>query len=91
MEIRRIRQILTHQRGELRTKELRRQFASNDFFPDNLIHLREEQVIQIFDDLASVVGSVDPVAHQYVDGTTRFTTGRTSQVPGRDAPTGKGT
>jgi hypothetical protein len=78
MEIRKIRQILTHQRGELRTQELRRQFANADLFPDNWIRLAEDEVTKVFDDLANAVRTVDPVARQYIDGTKRLADGPTS-------------
>jgi hypothetical protein len=47
-----MRDVLTHQRGELRTKKLRLRFGSKDAFPDHLIRLREGDVIEVLDDLA---------------------------------------
>ncbi|MEH3140932.1 MAG: hypothetical protein PGN37_12280 [Mycobacterium kyogaense] len=58
--IRRIRNILTHQRGELRTDELRRRFGGrDDLLPDNAIRLSQDEVLAIFDDLSAMVEKMD--------------------------------
>lgn len=71
-EIRRMRHILTHQRGELRTRELRKQFGGRDSLLHDLIRLSEDDVTAILNDLASVVHSTDAVAIEYVDGIKRL-------------------
>ncbi|MFG2445242.1 hypothetical protein ACGFQG_20450 [Nocardia fluminea] len=63
-EIRRLRHILTHQRGELRTAELRKKFGAD---PDTawVSHqaaLSAEVVTQILDDLGDVVRQADSAA-----------------------------
>ncbi|MGW5924258.1 hypothetical protein ACWFPY_35140 [Nocardia fluminea] len=63
-EIRRLRHILTHQRGELRTAELREKFGAD---PDTawVSHqaaLSAEVVTQILDDLGDVVHQADSTA-----------------------------
>ncbi|WP_063047917.1 hypothetical protein [Nocardia pseudovaccinii] len=64
-EIRDLRHILTHLRGELRTKEHRSRFGKMLSFPSYPSHRAElspETVTQILDDLGEVVRQVDPVA-----------------------------
>jgi len=75
-EVRRIRQlrhILTHQRGELRTKEAREQFGSSeDTFPDYRVELLPPAVAQVLDDLGGVVRQADQAAWQYIYGSARL-------------------
>lgn len=72
--IRKVRNILTHQRGELHTKELRTRFGGGgDLLPENAIRLSEADVIQIFDDLGKMVRKVDQAVTPYVSGTARIT------------------
>lgn len=67
--IRRIRNILTHQRGELRTDELRRRFGGcDDLLPDNAIRLSEDDVLAIFDDLSLMVEKIDTAARKVTTG-----------------------
>ncbi|WP_063010647.1 hypothetical protein [Nocardia nova] len=64
-EIRRLRHILAHQRGELRTKELREKYGTDPAFPRFPSHQAElspATVTQILDDLGDIVRAVDSAA-----------------------------
>ena len=64
-EIRQLRHILTHQRGKLRTEQLRKQFGTDSLFPgwpSDQARLSPETVTQILDDLDDLVRQVDSVA-----------------------------
>ncbi len=66
-EIRRLRHILAHQRGELRTAELRKKFGA---YPDTAwaghqAELSPEMVTQILDDLGTVARQVDSTVWAY--------------------------
>lgn len=72
-----LRNLLTHRRGELRTKADREEFGRNadndpdvgglDFFPDRVVSMTPARTTAYLDTLGSAVRSVDPVvwAHSY--------------------------
>jgi len=64
-EMRTLRHILTHRRGELRTEEQRQSFGSDEPFMDSVAHLDAEGVERRMDSLAEVVRTVDPVAYDH--------------------------
>ncbi len=59
-----LRNILTHQRGELRTRQEREQYT-DDRFMGYLAHLSEEKVGSCLDALGSAVDELDPVLWAY--------------------------
>jgi hypothetical protein len=65
--IRKVRHVLTHQRGELRTEDQRRQYAldPNESIPSYVIDLDEDRVLGMLDELAEVVCAIDAVACRY--------------------------
>ena len=65
--IRKVRHVLTHQRGELRTEDQRRQYALDpeEPIPSYVIELNEERVLGMLDELAQVVRAIDTVACRY--------------------------
>lgn len=66
-DIRELRHILTHQRGELRTAEQREKFGSNDdSTPFDLAQLDGERVTQARSDLDVVVRTTDKAVMPYI-------------------------
>jgi hypothetical protein len=65
--IRKIRHVLTHQRGELRTEELRRQYAisPNEKIPSYVIDLSEERVLGMLDQMGEIVAAIDAAVCRY--------------------------
>lgn len=70
-EMRTLRHILTHRRGDLRTKEQRDQFGSSEPFMDSVAHLEADGIEARMDALAAVVRTVDPVAYDHTWGRNR--------------------
>lgn len=69
LAIRKMRNIFTHQRGELRTARLQQRFGANDsVLPDNVIRLTRGDVDSVIDDLAIMVERVDSAAYRYTHG-----------------------
>jgi hypothetical protein len=64
-DVRTLRHLLTHRRGELRTEEQRQSFGSDEPFMDSVAHLDPEGVERRMDSLAEVVRLVDPVAYDH--------------------------
>ncbi|WP_222193300.1 hypothetical protein [Modestobacter italicus] len=60
-----LRNVLTHQRGELRTEGERQQFSDQDGFWSYLAHLDEARVLQCLDVLAASVDALDPIMWAY--------------------------
>jgi hypothetical protein len=84
--IRKIRHVLTHQRGELRTEQQRRRYALDpkETIPSFVIELSEDRVLAMLDELADAVQRLDAVA-------TRFTWNREhSGRLDREAPPARG-
>ncbi len=74
-EVRSLRHFLTHQRGELRTEELRRRFSrQSDGIPPIVVELHEEDIIASMDALASAVRAIDPSVYEHSWGGARITT-----------------
>jgi hypothetical protein len=71
LEIRDLRHILTHRRGELRTEEQRDRFGSDEPFMDSVAHLDVSDVESRMDVLADAVRVVDPVAYDHTWGRVR--------------------
>jgi hypothetical protein len=65
--IRKVRHVLTHQRGELRTEDQRRQYALDptEPIPSYVIELNEERVLGMLDELAERVRAIEAVACRY--------------------------
>jgi hypothetical protein len=70
-EVRTLRHILTHRRGELRTEEQRQSFGSDEPFMASVAHLEAKGVQRHMDSLAEVVRIVDPVAYDHSWGRVR--------------------
>lgn len=67
--IRDLRHILAHQRGELRTEARREKYGQHKWAPGTLLwqaELSQVTVTQILDDLAEIVRRVDPLAFHVV-------------------------
>lgn len=64
-EVRTLRHILTHRRGELRTEKQRQSFGLDEPFMDSVAHLDAEGVERYMDSLAEVVRMVDPAAYDH--------------------------
>lgn len=72
--VRSLRHLLTHQRGELRTKEMRSKFAeefdsetnARSLGPVRDVPLTEERVLEMMDVLASKVRETDPAPWSYI-------------------------
>jgi hypothetical protein len=59
-EIRALRQVLTHRRGELRTEELRKEYSEHtDGLPDLVVPLTEAKVLGILDTLGAEARRID--------------------------------
>jgi hypothetical protein len=71
LEMRDLRHILTHRRGDLRTEELRDRFGSDQPFMDSVAHLDVGDVEKRMDVLADAVRVVDPVAYDHTWGRVR--------------------
>jgi hypothetical protein len=69
--IRRIRHILTHRRGELRTEDERMRFASADTLASRLVDLTEETVTAFIDTIGDHVRSLDAKAYAFTWGRRR--------------------
>jgi hypothetical protein len=68
-----LRDLLTHRRGELRTKALRERYDTEEYgLPDIKVSLPPDQVIGVLDDLAKSVRVVDLVLYRYAWGTDRL-------------------
>jgi hypothetical protein len=65
LEIRTLRHILTHRRGELRTEEQRDRFGSDEPFMDSVAHLDVAGVEGRMDVLADAVRVIDPMAYDH--------------------------
>jgi hypothetical protein len=71
IEMRQLRHILTHRRGELRTEEQRRLFAnSREPFTQSVAHLDIDVVMARMDVLGSAVRTIDPIAYDHTWGGT---------------------
>ncbi len=69
VEVRELRHILTHRRGELRTEEQRERFAdSQEAFMQTVAHLETEVVEGRMDTLAGTVRAIDPTAYDHTWG-----------------------
>jgi hypothetical protein len=64
-DVRTLRHILTHRRGELRTEDQRQSFGLDEPFMDTVAHLDAEGVERRMDSLGEVVRTVDPVAYDH--------------------------
>ncbi|MGN2642426.1 hypothetical protein ACTD5D_40890 [Nocardia takedensis] len=85
---RRLRNILTHQRGELRTDEQREEFGSEDYStPADVAHLDSERISRATADLATVVHAVDKAVLACVVGSDRL---RGLDQCGHVVPLGRG-
>lgn len=72
-EIRGLRHLLTHRRGELRTDDERKKFGEReDGWPALEVVLTEDGVKQILADLAAVVRLIDSVAYRHSWGGERI-------------------
>lgn len=60
-----LRNVLTHQRGQLRTKQERERFSEDQTFSDRIAHLTEEKVTAVLNSLRDVVHDLDPVFWAY--------------------------
>ena len=65
-DIRELRHILTHQRGELRTKDLRAKFGAGQTFLDRIADDDEQQLETAMDQLADAVRAADQVMYPIV-------------------------
>ncbi|GGL46898.1 hypothetical protein [Nocardia jinanensis] len=73
LKIRALRNILTHQRGELRTDEQREKFGSKDYStPYDLAHLDAKRIARAADELAAVVQTTDKAVLPYIVGSDRL-------------------
>jgi hypothetical protein len=72
VRIRQLRHLLAHQRGELRTADLRARYASIDETAGWLADVDEAVVLRHCDSLAAVVREVDPIAWTYSWGRQRL-------------------
>src|SRR5262249_16735582 len=68
LEIRTLRHILTHRRGDLRTEEQRGRFGSTEPFMDSVTHLDGDGGERRMSVLADIVRTVDPVAYEHTWG-----------------------
>jgi hypothetical protein len=67
-----LRHVLTHQRGDLRTKKLREDFGDPKFGRfSRTADLTEQNVIVACDSLAAVVRRTDPIAYEYAWGSKK--------------------
>jgi|tagenome__1003787_1003787.scaffolds.fasta_scaffold20899514_2 hypothetical protein len=64
-EVFELRNVLTHQRGQLRTAEERLRFSDNDGFWSYVAHLDEAKAFHCLDVLAAAIGEIDPVLWSY--------------------------
>ncbi|MCZ2857422.1 hypothetical protein [Blastococcus sp. VKM Ac-2987] len=64
-EIFELRNILTHQRGQLRTADERLRFSEDDGFWSYVAHLDEAKVLRCLDVLAAGIRDIDPVLWSY--------------------------
>jgi hypothetical protein len=64
-DIFKLRNVLTHQRGELRTERERERFSEQDGFWSYLAHLDEARVLQCLDALSANVDALDPIMWAY--------------------------
>jgi hypothetical protein len=71
-EVRELRHILTHRRGELRTEKQRERFAgSQESFMQSVAHLEAADVAHRLDVLGDAVRSIDPAVYDHTWGGTR--------------------
>jgi hypothetical protein len=71
IEVRQLRHILTHRRGELRTEEQRQLFAtSQEPFMQSVAHLEIDVVEARMDVLGNAVRIIDPIAYGHTWGGT---------------------
>ena len=71
-EVRALRHLLTHRRGELRTKAARERFAPGAHVLDAELTLDEPTVIRLMDTLADEVRSIDARVYDHVYGGQRL-------------------
>ena len=63
-----LRNVLTHQRGELRTEDDRKRHGGEDDLLSDTAHLTEDKVIAALDVLAAAVNDLDPIMWAYTWG-----------------------
>jgi hypothetical protein len=66
-----LRHVLTHQRGDLRTKKLREDFGDPEAGRSQKADLTQQKAIDTCDSLAAVVRRTDPIAYEYAWGSQK--------------------